>query len=158
MSQPQTLRIETGEIVLHVNDDPTREITFNPTDVLFMERFQNLYEEVIREIEGYRVRAQELDADQRKDAIGMPVNSAERIKYVKELCAMMREKIDQLFGQDTSQKAFGDTHKIEVFEQFFDAITPYVEKARKERVKRYIPSKQSEEVARMRAKQKGRKK
>lgn len=132
-----TIRIDTGEKRIMVNDDPNRVIVFNPSDTLFAERFYNLIGELETKSREYESRGKEIDSCNELDGYGIPVNTAEHIDFLKEICTYMREKIDTLFGKGTSQAAFGDAMAIEMFEQFFEGITPFIKTARAKRVGKY---------------------
>ncbi|MBK8467730.1 MAG: hypothetical protein IPL32_18100 [Chloracidobacterium sp.] len=128
--------INTGEKRVMINDDPTRVIVFNPTDVLFAERFYTLLGELKEKLTEFNLQGQELGRSE-KDSDGMPVNMAAQIQLQIETCNYMREKVDQLFGDGTSQTAFGDVRNLEVFRQFFDGILPFFETTRVEKVASY---------------------
>ena len=42
-----------------------------------------------------------------------------------------------VFGAGTSEKAFGEAQTLNMFEQFFDGITPYIQGARGQKVSKY---------------------
>ena len=116
---------------LMINDDPERVIEFDPTDVLFVERFYAMWLEFEEKQKEYDQRSKELDeADPEK---GM----AEGIQFLKDVCGFMREKIDILFGAGTSQKAFGDAHSLDAIGMFFEGVTPHIMSKRTEKVNKY---------------------
>lgn len=119
-----------------INDDPKRVIEFNPSDVLFIERFYAMYREFEAKQAEYEQRSKELDTVA-LDENGAPVNMAEGIEFLKDICGFMREKIDILFGEGTSKKAFGDTLSLDMIGQFFEGITPFVWEERTDKVKKY---------------------
>ncbi len=129
--------IETGEIRLTINDDPARVIVFNPQDVLFSEKFYSLVGDFNTRLAEFDAREKALLADARKDANGLPLNFLQLTALHKECDAYMREKIDYAFGEGTAQTAFGNTVNINMFGSFFNAIKPYFEKARTEKVEQY---------------------
>jgi len=141
-----TLNISTGEKRISINGDTSREITFNPSDVIFVERFYRLIGEFQTKLTEYHSRSVELDVDQTNDANGIPVNIEARLNLVKEACAYIREKIDMLFGIGTSQTAFGDTLSMDAIQQFFSGIVPFIQAARSEKVQRYTNKKPSKKV------------
>jgi hypothetical protein len=134
-----SLKISTGEKRIAINDDPARVIVFNPDDVLFAEKFYNLYAELNTAQKDYQERAKQIDANKALDAAGVPVNVAERLAYLKDINHLLRGKIDDLFGAGTSQKAFGDalSFDMDVYKQFFSGITPFVKSARSAKVEQY---------------------
>lgn len=132
-----SLRIDTGVKRIAINDDPERVIEFNPRDVVFMERFYELIKEFEEAEQNYSARAKALDENQAVDSYGLPANASERIELLRDICEFLREKIDMVFGEGTSQKAFGDALGLDMFEQFFTGITPFIEEARAEKLVQY---------------------
>ncbi|MDD2921474.1 MAG: hypothetical protein PHQ36_04240 [Anaerolineales bacterium] len=137
MANLPSLRIDTGEIRLAVNDDPERVIAFNPKDVVFVERFYALFGEFEKKMNEYETRAHILDRQQDVDEHGMHKNAAARLALMRESCEYARKKIDNLFGDGTSQKAFGNAMTFDVFHQFFDGITPFIKKTRIAHINKY---------------------
>lgn len=132
------INIDTGEIRLTINDDPKRVVVFNPSDALFAERFYNLLQTFGEEREILEAKYDEIEQNQEVDKNGLPANIKQKFDLVKETCQMIKEKIDYVFGENTSQIAFGDSVNLDVFAQFFEGITPFIEKTREEKVKKYI--------------------
>jgi len=121
-----------------INDDSERVIEFNPSDVLFVERFYAMYREFEMKQKEYEERAKELDTAT-LDENGIATNMDAGIAFLKEVCGFMREKIDWLFGENTSQKVFGDALSLEMIAQFFKGIMPFIMQARQEKVSKYTP-------------------
>lgn len=132
-----TLRIDTGAIRLAINGDENRIIEFNPEDIVFVERFYSLIKEFESKEVEFRAKAEELAGNSELDEYGIPVNTGDNIKLVKELCEYLRTKIDHVFGQGTSAKVFENNQTLNMFEQFFTGITPYVQKARGKKLEQY---------------------
>jgi len=133
-----SIRIDTGEKRISINDDPNRVIVFNPNDALFVERFYHLVGELDVKIIEYEARSKEIDSVKDVDENGVPVNIEERISFLKESCEYFKAKIDQIFGENTSQTAFGDTLSLDVIVQFIDGITPFIGTVRKQKIEQYI--------------------
>ena len=132
-----SLKIDSGLIRLAINDDPGRVIAFNPKDVIFAEKFYNLIKKFeIRQAE-FEAKAKELDAKDEVDSFGILVNTGERLAFLKDICQFVRDEIDGVFGEGTSQTVFGDAIGLDMFGQFFDGISPYIENARGEKVAKY---------------------
>ena len=123
----QSLKIDLGTIQLAVNDDPERIIEFNPQDIGFAERFYTLLSEFDAKSREFYERAEKIEKNDVENGLGL----------MREMCEYMREKIDQVFGEGSSQKAFGNAMTLNMFEQFFAGVTPYIQKARTEKVKQY---------------------
>ena len=133
----QSLHINTGEIQLCVNDDPDRVIVFNPTDISFAERFYGLLSEFEEKEKEYQRKVEALQKNTETDNLGIPKNFGPALVLLRETCGFLREKIDDVFGAGTSQAAFGDANTLDMFEQFFEGITPFVQKAREKQVSKY---------------------
>lgn len=133
----QSLHINTGEIRLCVNDDPNRLIAFNPTDISFAERFYGLLSEFEVKEKECRQKAEALQNSTEIDSLGIPKSFGPALALLRETCSFLREKIDDVFGAGTSQAAFGDANTLDMFEQFFTGITPFVQKAREKQVNKY---------------------
>lgn len=133
-----SLKIDSGEIRLSVNDDPSRVIAFNPDDTLFAEKFYKIVGEFESKMKEYKTRAGEIDRDVSLDNNGIPANVQDRISLLHEICAFVRERIDYVFGDGTSQTAFGDALNLGMFVQFFSGITPFIQSARSEKIAKYI--------------------
>lgn len=133
-----SIHIDTGEKRIAVNGDPERVIVFNPTDVIFAERFYALIGEFESKLTEYQDRSKSLDVEDVKDKNGIPLNSDERLALLHEVCEYIRERIDYLFGKGTSQKAFGDALALDMFTQFFKGITPFIQNSRTSKVEKYV--------------------
>jgi hypothetical protein len=132
-----TLRIDTGAVRLAINGDESRIIEFNPEDIVFVERFYSLIKEFESKEVEFRAKAEKLAENSELDEYGIPVNTGDNIKLVKELCDYLRTKIDHVFGQGTSAKVFENNQTLNMFEQFFTGITPFVQKARGQKLEKY---------------------
>lgn len=123
----ESLSIDVGEIRLAINNDPERVITFNPADAAFAERFYKVVDEFQAKSIQYQRQADETLTDE------------QAIALLKDTCVYVRDRIDYVFGADTSQKAFGDALVLDMFSQFFEGITPYIQKTRTAKLKQYLP-------------------
>lgn len=141
-----SIKINTGSKRILINDGP-EYIEFNPSDVLFAEKFYRLYSEFGAKQKEYEARSKELDAHKDElDINGIPVNIEQGIAFLKEVCEYMRGQIDSLFGSGTSQKVFGDALNIDLFGEFFESITPFVQTARTKKIEQYVVSKRGGRV------------
>lgn len=138
MTKKAGFKIDTGRVRLLVEcDGAENEISFNPNDVQFVNRFYSLMSELDEKQEEYQQAEAELLKDDRLDSYGMPQNMQRRLDLMLDVCAYMKGKIDDIFGVNTCQKVFGGACTLEMFAQFFEGITPYVEKARTDKVQKY---------------------
>lgn len=132
------IKIDSGEKRLTINDDPNRVVVFNPSDIIFAQKFYRLMSNFKKEMAGYRDRMVEIEANEEVDSDGLPLNAEERFDILKETCDYVRTQIDILFGEGASKTIFGDVVNLDMFSQFFIGITPYIESVRKEKVKKYV--------------------
>lgn len=132
-----SLQISGGKKRILINNDPQRVIEFDPDDILFVEKFYSILGEVQKAEEEFTSRAAELDKVSEKDEYGVPVNIQEKIEMIKDLSNWCREKIDYVFGEGTSQIAFGNTVNLDMFGQFFEGITPFIQSSRDRKLDKY---------------------
>jgi hypothetical protein len=135
-----SIRVETGIKRIQINDGP-EFIEFNPSDVVFAERFYQLIKDFEIKQKEYEVRSLEIEKITGKDENGIPNNLPEGLALIREVCEFLKEKIDVLFGKGTSKKVFGDALNLNMFEQFFSGITPFIQVTREEKIAQYIPTK-----------------
>ncbi len=133
----KNLVIDTGKVNLTINDDPDRVISFNPSDVVFAEKFYQLIRDFEAKEGEYQRRGAEIEANTKVSENGIPENIGDGIALLREICEWVREHIDNIFGKGTSQVVFGDAMSLDMFSQFFTGITPYVEAARSEKTAKY---------------------
>jgi hypothetical protein len=137
-----SIKIGTGEkhiAILDENDNPKGEIVFNPSDVLFAEKFYAMYGSLQDEKSNIEKRAIEIDSDKTLDVNGIPANMQARINLYKDINTLFRSKIDDLFGAGISKKMFGDTvsFDMEIYKQFLEGVMPYIQTVRAEKVAQY---------------------
>lgn len=135
--------IKIGGLSIAINDDPTRVIVFDPTDVVFVKKYYNLTYEINAKQQEFETRAKDLDKVTETDANGMPTNASDRIALLEEMVTWCQEKIDQLFGAGTSKKAFGESKSMEQIGQFFEGMNPFFERERNKKLAKYINEKSS---------------
>lgn len=134
----ESIKVDAGEVRILINDDPNRVVSFNPLDILFAEKFYRLIEVFDEKHEEYQKRIAELEAEEGTDKFGLPENMPQTFELMKEMCDFVHEEIDKLFGEGTSDIVFQGARNFDMIEQFLDGLIPYIEKARADRVSRYI--------------------
>lgn len=134
-----TLRIDAGIKRILINDGPN-VLEFNPTDVVFVEKFYKVMGEFEKRLAEYEKRGSELDSAE-TNAEGIPSNIKERIDFLHDICHFAFEQIDYMFGEGTSQKLFNGMESLDMVEQFFRGLTPIVQQARQQKVNKYRPAK-----------------
>lgn len=132
----ESLRIE-GEIRLAIDEDPDRVISFVPDDVIFAESFYGLLTALKEKEIEYKQRTERLVKNEAVDDYGIPETAPESLALLRETSEFMRDEIDHVFGEGTSQKAFGEHLSLFMIEQFFKGIMPYVKKVRQGKTSKY---------------------
>jgi hypothetical protein len=125
----EKLQIHTGQICLDVVDDHGESrgvFKFNPNDITTARKVFSLQETLNTKFEEYDKQFNEVKDDAGKS-----------VELFEEVIKYCRDAIDEIFGAGTSQILFGDANTFQMFEDFFDGITPYYTKASKERVQKY---------------------
>lgn len=131
------ININTGEIKLTINDDKNRVIAFNPNDLEFVNNLYELLTDLENKEKEYKAKEAEIDKNTEVNSYGIPVNLKEKLELLKETCGYMRGKVDSVFGEGTSQTVFGNTNTLDMFEQFFEGVTPYIQKVRDQKLSKY---------------------
>lgn len=132
------LEIQTGvTIPVNRNGVNVGELRFNPHDVTFSERIYTMISEFSEAQEKFVKRTAELEADKSEDKYGLPANQRERFALVRELCETTHAKIDEAFGEGTSELVFGGILDPDAIWQFFDGIVPSMDEAQRERIQKY---------------------
>lgn len=129
----ESIQINTGEISLTINGDTNRVIRFNPSDVLFAEKFYKMLGEAEKKSIEYRNKVEEINADS-------DILPDKLIDFVCEACDEIRLMIDGVFGAGTSQIAFGDIQNPDMFWEFLYGVAPYFTNARAEKTEPYKPA------------------
>jgi hypothetical protein len=132
-----SIRVGSQKWIL-INDDPNRVVVFDPSDMVFAEKFYALQGEMAARQAEFEARAKALDANQELDGNGMPANAREGIAFVRDVCEFMRAQIDKLFGAGTSQTVFGDAMSLDAITQFVEGITPFIHDERAAKVQKYV--------------------
>lgn len=125
-----------SSVKLAINGDESRIIEFNPDDLLFTERYYAMYAEFREKRKELEAKADEFENSE-VDENGIPLNSNEQIEFMKQTCKKVCERIDDVFGAGTSQKAFGDALDFEMIGQFFEGTSLYFNKTREGKVNKY---------------------
>jgi hypothetical protein len=134
----ENIRIDTGVKRVTINDGP-EYLEFNPSDIIFAEKFYRLINEFENKKVEYLARAEEIDKNTEKDSNGIAKNIPEGLALMHEICNFTEERIDSLFGEGSSKKLFGEALSLNMFEQFFTGITPFIQTVRANKIGKYIP-------------------
>jgi hypothetical protein len=136
MDKNKNINLEQG-VKITINGDPNRVISFDPTEITFAEKFYKLQGDFAKKQAEYLRRATSLDAE--KDRNGFPVSIGDTLAFLREVCEYLRAQIDYLFGSGTSQTVFGDALSLDSISEFLNAITPYIQATRSEKMAKYAP-------------------
>lgn len=131
------LSSNTKKIAITRDGEETGVLNFDPSDVIFAEKFYNLIAEFQAKAREYEPRALALDGNKATDSNNLPVNFGERIALLREVCEYIRARIDHLFGIGTSQAAFGDVYDTDLIVQFLDGLKPFFQKTRVAKIEKY---------------------
>lgn len=126
-----------GEIKLTINNDATRVIRFDPTSVDFAEGFYNLLQRIETLETSYTEHMAELELNTEVDAHGIPTNEGDKFRLLHNLCDTLKTEVDAIFGEGTSEAAFKGAASLEMFEDLFNGVAPYIQQARAKKVDKY---------------------
>lgn len=143
------MKVIDGSVKIPVERDEKEVgmICFNPDDIDFVESFYELLGAFEVKEKEFVERERKLEAEAKEDEHGIPANMKDHIGLAKEVCAFVREEIDKLFGEGTSQTVFGDYNSPYMFDQFFDEVSPYIKKSREEKVAKYTGNRETKRAA-----------
>jgi hypothetical protein len=148
MMENETIRVGNSKKRILINDGPAF-IEFDPNDIAFAEKFYK----VTLEFEKKRAEVEKLSgsSNSRSSSSDSPVITEDittQIEKLKGLCSFMFEQIDYLFGEGTSRNIFGGSMSLPMIADFFAGLSPFVTKARAEKLNKYIGSLPKKQVGR----------
>lgn len=123
-----SLKINTGVVRLQILDTDGTErgiFSFNPTDVKSAEKLSNVKVDYLRKQEEFSKKIDEC------------VTENDKYKCLVEIVDYFKNLVDECFGAGSSEILFGDACTLEMFNDFFEGITPYYRKASEERMNKY---------------------
>lgn len=134
------LKINTGFTIIPIERDgeSVGSISFNASDAVWVEKLYSLFEKLESKEKEYAKKEEKLAKSTELDKYGIPKNFKGQVALYRESCEYVREEIDLLFGVGTSEIVFGSTNSFEVFNQFLNGITPFVQKTREEKMGKYL--------------------
>ena len=124
------LHISTGAVRLDIirDDENVGVFKFNPKNLAEAQRYAEVVSEMEKKKVEYLEKAKTLDAE--NDTKG-------KIDFLIEYVKEMRNDIDKIYGEGTSDLVFGDTLDIDMFFDFIEGLAPYYKKASSERTAKY---------------------
>lgn len=124
----EQLKINSGIVRLQVVDDYGNErgiFQFNPTDIMTAKLLLDLQADF---------SAKQVEFDERERACK---DDKERIDLLVEIVDYLEKCIDDCFGEGSSYTLFGEAKTLTMFQDFFDGIIPFYEKASQQRMAKY---------------------
>lgn len=126
-----------NEIKLTINNDPERVIHFDPSRVEFAEGFYGLLQKLDQMEKDYLAKMTELEKEKDVDVYGVPVNEGKKLTLLRALCDELKAETDKIFGPGTSETVFRGASSLAMFEDFFNGLAPYVQKARADKIQKH---------------------
>ena len=138
-----SFRISTGAKRVEVNDDGEC-ITLNLSDQSFLPRLAAVIGGFNAKLPEYEAHAKELDALTAETEQDNFKKLSEISRYNEKIHRDLMTEIDGVFQDEVCRKVFGDiVPAMDMFTEFFDQLSPYVEKFGRERaakVSKYSPN------------------
>lgn len=131
----ESIKITDRKIRLMINDDESKIIAFDPQDVGFVNRYYGLIDFLNTKQAEYISEGAAIDesagSEQEKQRNGL--------KLLEKMCRETKEQFDVVFGTGTMDRIFGDTLRLDMFEELLYGIAPYINKARQKKLDQYTP-------------------
>ena len=138
----EKLRVEKDNVYKIEVNDKGECIEFDLLDIELPIKLINASEELEKQKVIHEQKVEEL----KKENLEPIENMLKQYEIDKEFCQTMRNVLDNLFGEGASQKIFGDTNRITMFNDFFTQLEPHldkiiidVEQIKKDLIERYNP-------------------
>ena len=129
------IRVNTGVKRIEVNDNGDF-ITLSLHDNAFLENFFSLYEN-LKKMAEESAQKETAIRERYKDSADADGQLRETFSLYSEAGRSLTEEVDKLFGEGTCKKVFGDiTPSFELFIEFFEQLTPYLQEFAKEKSRR----------------------
>lgn len=123
-----SLQVRTGQVSLRILDDSGEErgiFKFNPQDVESAKKVFDAEAELEKTAAEFDKKAEACQT------------SEEKIDLLNEAVTYYENMIDNIFGIGSSQVLFGTAKTLSMFEDFFQGIMPYYQKASDARMSKY---------------------
>lgn len=138
----EKLRVEKENVYKIEVNDKGEYIEFDLLDIELPIKLINASEELEKQKAIHEQKVEEL----KKENLEPKENMLKQYEIDKEFCQIMRNVLDNLFGEGASQKIFGDTNRITMFNDFFTQLEPHldkiiidVEQIKKDLIEKYKP-------------------
>lgn len=129
------IRINSGAKRIEVNDNGDY-ITLNLSDNNFLDRFFSLYKNLQEMAD--KATEEEKEIKKKHAGGGDSVAFAEdAFSLYKGFSSGLMAEVDNLFGEGTCTKVFGDIKPtFDLYIEFFEQLTPYIQEFAKEKAQR----------------------
>lgn len=132
----ESIKITDNKIRLMINDDESKVISFDPQDVGFVNRYYGLIDFLDARQTDYSKEAEAID----KSECAKEEKNRRAFKLLEKMCKETKEQFDVVFGEGTMGRLFGDSLRLNMFEELLYGIAPYINKARREKIEKYARS------------------
>lgn len=124
----ESLQVRTGQISLQILDDygEVRGVfKFNPQDIESAKRVFALQAELPAKQAEFEARIETVTDDN------------DKMEVLSDIVDYFNNAIDDCFGKGSSAVLFGGAKTLSMYEDFFEGILPYYQKASEKRVGKY---------------------
>lgn len=119
-----SFKISTGKIGVPIERDgeDVGVFYFNPSDIASARKILDLKKDFEVKEKEFKKESKNADTEEKQVAL------------LEEIVNYFRDKIDEVYGQGTSNLLFGEARVLDMFSGFFDGINHYYMKASQERM------------------------
>ena len=129
----ENLNIDGGAVSLTIDGDKNRIIRFYPTDLSFVEGFYDL----ASTFDAMRADVEKREREIMHSEVSRKERNEAAVALRREVFETMRDGIDRVFGEGTSQTVFGNHDNLTMAARFFRGVAPYIHAARLREIERY---------------------
>lgn len=132
----ESINIKTeSQRTLCINDDESRWITFDAEDLNFYGRLKVLYSSLSGKQKEFEAKEKEARALEGEDDNGAPLMALALIDIQTEFASHMIQGMDNVFGEGTCQRLFGNSFNPDAYGQVIQAILAHISKYREKKLK-----------------------
>jgi hypothetical protein len=157
----ERITIDTGVkrvAIENTQGEVTGEISFNPEDARFREKFFSARKEIDEKMREFQADAEKLDAEAEKvlaeakeyledenaetppDITEARISHAEKEnKLFSDYCDYMGALVDSLFGKNTAKNVTGGVKNPAIYMQFMEGVTPLLSVESQKNIEKYAP-------------------
>lgn len=119
---------------IQVNDNGDT-IYLDINDTRLLGKLLNMIKDVEEKQKEFEDRIEEIMSREDKpvegfENVSVPVtqNFVDYVKLTDDFCELCRGYVDDIFGKGASMKIFGESNRIDMFDEFIEELTPHLEK------------------------------